>query len=219
MKEPRAFTSDVLCALALPFPASISIASSNVLHVTTSEPFWEAKKDAPSQKILPSGPWYTRRALLLIALSLIALTPDKSLRLGNAFNWSPSVCGHPLTEYPMTDTPQLPKQIRQSLFGYLPIWKFLISGLVPVSWSLDLLLDFFRAHRRFLPSTLSFGLCYQAIMMLIRTIASRMAECNGDLYLPLNQGHGVPSLLEGEPQVAEVFNSTSIWSCRSVLKS
>jgi hypothetical protein len=56
MGEPRAFTSGVWCALALPFPASISIASSNVLHVTTGEPFWEAKKDAPSQKILPSGP-------------------------------------------------------------------------------------------------------------------------------------------------------------------
>jgi hypothetical protein len=28
-------------------------------------------------------------------------------------------------------------------------------------------------------------------MMLIRTRISGMVECNGDLYLPLNQGHGV----------------------------
>jgi hypothetical protein len=55
MGEPRTFTRDVCCALALPFLASISIDASNVLHVTTGESFWEAKKDAPSQKILPSG--------------------------------------------------------------------------------------------------------------------------------------------------------------------
>jgi hypothetical protein len=64
MGERSAFTIGACWTLALPFLARISIASSNDLHVPTAEPSLEAKKDGPSQRIRPSGPRYTKRALL-----------------------------------------------------------------------------------------------------------------------------------------------------------
>jgi hypothetical protein len=68
MGERSAFTIGACWTLALPFLARTSIASSNDLQVSIGEPSLEAKKDCPSQRIRPSGPRYTKRALVPIWL-------------------------------------------------------------------------------------------------------------------------------------------------------
>ena len=85
-----AFAIGACWTLALSFLARISIASSNDLHVPTGEPSLEAKKDGPSQRIRPSGPRYTKRALLPIWLAplmnLFSLSHGMDFRFCSTLN-------------------------------------------------------------------------------------------------------------------------------------